>query len=192
MTEIIVFHHAHGRTSGVVEFAEALGRSGHVVHAPDLYDGAKFESLDEGVAYAQEIGFGTVIERGVAAAAPLGGRRVYVGLSLGVLPAQMLAQTSDGAVGAVLIGSCVPHTEFGDTWPSGVAVQVHGMDADPFFAGEGDIDAARALVAVAGDGELFVYEGDRHLFVDRSLPDHDASATALLLERVLAFIDRLG
>jgi dienelactone hydrolase len=66
------------------------------------------------------------------------------------------------------------------------------MDADPFFAGEGDIDAARELVAAADDGELFVYPGDRHLFTDRSLPSYDEAATQLLTRRVLAFLERVG
>jgi dienelactone hydrolase len=57
------------------------------------------------------------------------------------------------------------------------------MDADPFFVGDGDIDAARALVAEAVDAELFLYPGDQHLFADRSLPSYDAAAAALLTEQ---------
>jgi dienelactone hydrolase len=64
------------------------------------------------------------------------------------------------------------------------------MDADPFFAGEGDLDAARALVASAKHGELFVYSGERHLFADASLPSYDAQATALLMRRALDFLGR--
>jgi len=65
------------------------------------------------------------------------------------------------------------------------------MDADPFFAGEGDIDAARALVNEVEDGELFVYSGDRHLFTDSSLPSYDADASALVTERVLDFLKKV-
>jgi hypothetical protein len=63
------------------------------------------------------------------------------------------------------------------------------MSDDPFFAGEGDIDAARALVAQAASStsaELFTYAGDHHLFTDDSLESHDPTATALVIERVLA------
>lgn len=190
VTDIVLFHHAHGRTEGIVAFGESLRRAGHVVHIPDLYEGRRFDTLDDGVAYAQEVGFGTVIARGAAAVAALPEQVVYIGVSLGVLPAQTLAQTRGGALGAVLVAACVPPTEFGDGWPADVPVQVHGMGADPFFAGEGDIDAARALVADAPDAELFVYPGDGHLFLDRGLVDFDAPAAALLLERVLAFLDR--
>jgi len=64
------------------------------------------------------------------------------------------------------------------------------MNADPSFAGEGDVDAARELVASAPRAELFLYPGDRHLFADASLPSYDAEAAALLLERVLSFLER--
>ena len=93
--------------------------------------------------------------------------------------------------GAVLIESCVPPAEFGGAWPAGVPVQVHGMDADPIFAGEGDLDAARELVAEADDAELFVYPGDRHLFVDGSLASYDADAAGLLTQRVLDLLARV-
>ena len=117
---------------------------------------------------------------------------VYAGFSLGVVPAQKLAQTRPGARAALFFYSCIPVSEFGQSWPEGVPVQVHGMDADPIFVGEGDIDAARALIAEAEEGELFLYPGDQHYFADSSLPSYDAVATALLLQRVLAFLGALS
>jgi dienelactone hydrolase len=195
MAEILLFHHAQGLTSGVVAWADQLRAAGHVVHTPDLYDGRTFATVEEGVAHAEELGFGNVIERGVRAADDLPTDLVYVGFSLGVMPAQQLSQTRAGARGAVLCESCVPTSEFGDGWPVGLPVQVHGMDADPFFAGEGDIDAARALVAEAsptGRAELFVYPGDRHLFADSSIASYDAEAATLLTKRVLEFLTDLG
>lgn len=158
---------------------------------PDLYDGNTFATLQEGAEYAAKTGFGTVIERGRAAAAELPAELVYAGFSLGVLPAQMLAQTRPGARGALLFEACVPLSEFGGTWPAGVPVQVHGMEQDEFFAGEGDIEAARALVRAAPDAELFLYPGHRHLFADRSLPSYDEPAATQLTQRVLAFLERL-
>jgi dienelactone hydrolase len=188
MAEVLLFHHALGQTPGFLAFADELRRAGHTVHAPDLYAGRTFESVDAGVAHAGEIGFGEVIERGVRAADALPDELVYAGFSLGVLPAQKLAQTRPGARGALLFYACVPVSEFGPSWPEDVPVQVHGMDADPFFVGEGDIDAARALVASAADGELFLYPGDQHYFADSSLPSYDADAAALLTRRVLDFL----
>jgi dienelactone hydrolase len=192
MAEILLFHHAHGVTSGVRDFADQLRQAGHTVHVPDLYEGLIFSSLEEGVAHARDLGFDQVIARGEITAANLPAGLVYAGFSVGVLPAQKLAQTRPGAKGALLLEACVPPAEFGGPWPSGVPVQVHGMADDPSFAGEGDLDAARALVASAPDAELFVYPGDRHLFADDSLPSYDKAAAALLLERALAFLDRVG
>jgi len=191
MAEVLLFHHAQGLTEGVIAFANRLREAGYTVHAPDLYDGRTFQTLDEGIGYAQEVGFGNVLERGVSAADELPADLTYAGFSLGVMPAQKLAQTRPGARGALLFESCIPTSEFGSPWPEGVPVQIHGMDADPFFAGEGDIDAARALVDEAEDAELFVYPGDRHLFADNSLPSYDAEATALLTQRVLDFLKRV-
>ncbi len=189
MAEVVLFHHAQGLTPGVVAFADELRRSGHTVHTPDLFEGRTFGTIEEGMRYAEEIGFPDgVIERGVRAVEGLPAELVYAGFSLGVLPAQKLAQTRPGARGALLFYSCVPASEFGSGWPDGVPVQVHGMDADPFFAGEGDIDAARELVEQAKDAELFLYPGDQHYFADSSLPSYDADATALLIQRVLDFL----
>ena len=139
--------------------------------------------------YAQELGFpGEILGRGARAVEGLPADLVYAGFSLGVLPAQMLAQTRPGARGALLFYSCVPVSEFGPGWPEGVPAQIHGMDADPIFAGEGDIDAARDLVNQAKDAELFLYPGDQHYFADSSLPSYDPDATALLTQRVLTFL----
>jgi dienelactone hydrolase len=191
MTAVVIFHHAQGLTPGIAAFAEQLRRAGHTVHTPDLFESCIFDGLDQGMSFVNEIGFGEVINRGVQAVEGLSPDLVYAGFSLGVVPAQMLAQTRPGARGALLIYSCVPIAEFGEPWPSGVPVQVHGMDADPYFVGEGDIDVAQELVKQAEQGELFLYPGDQHLFADNSLPSYDAEATKLLLQRVLAFLASL-
>ena len=68
MTEVLLFHHAHGQTQGFLAFADVLRADGHVVHAPDLYDGNTFADLGDGVAYAKKVGFGTIGERGRLAA----------------------------------------------------------------------------------------------------------------------------
>jgi len=188
MAEVLLFHHAQGQTSGFLAFADELRQAGHTVHAPDVYDGRTFDTLDEGVAYAQEVGFGEVLERGVRAADKLPTDLVYAGFSLGVMPAQKLAQTRPGARGALLFYSCLPTSEFGSSWPADVPVQIHAMEADPFFVEDGDIDAARVLVESAENAELFLYPGDQHLFADASLPSYDAPAAALLVQRVLAFL----
>ena len=192
MTNIVLFHHVQGLTPGVEALAESLRGSGHTVHVPDLFGGRTFATLDEGMAHARELGFDALLDRGVAAAEAVGADAVYIGLSMGVMPAQKLAQTHAGARGAVLVDSCIPLGEFGDTWPDGVPVQIHGMDADPIFAGEGDVDAARDLVAATDDAELFLYPGNVHLFCDSSLPSHDEGATTLMLQRAEELLARAG
>jgi dienelactone hydrolase len=192
MAEVLLFHHAQGQTEGFHAFADELRRAGHTVHTPDLFDGRTFGSIDEGLAYTEKVGFGEIVERGVRAADELPRELVYAGFSLGVLPAQKLAQTRAGARGALLFYSCVPTSEFGPSWPADVPVQIHGMDADPIFVGEGDIDAARALAESSEDAELFLYPGDQHYFADSSLPSYDESAATLLTQRVLAFLEARG
>jgi dienelactone hydrolase len=189
VAEVVLFHHAQGLTPGIVAFADELRGAGHTAHTPDLFDGRTFDSIEAGMAYAEEIGFpDEVLARGTRAVDGLPAGLVYAGFSLGVLPAQKLAQTRPGARGALLFYSCVPVSEFSPAWPEGVPVQVHGMDADPIFVGEGDVDAARALVEQAKDGKLFLYPGDQHYFADSSLPSYDPDATALLIQRVLDFL----
>jgi dienelactone hydrolase len=153
-----------------------------------MFEGRTFTTIEEGMAFAGEAGFGTLAGRGVAAAEAIGPGVVYAGFSFGVMPAQQLAQTRPGARGAVLMSGCLPVSEFGDAWPEGVPVQVHGKEGDPFF--EEDLEAARALVESAGGAELFRYPGEEHLFADSSLPAYDPAATKLLIERVLAFLER--
>ncbi len=193
MTDVVLFHHAQGLTDGVRAFADQLRAAGHEVTAPDLYDGATFDNLPDGMAHVRKIGFDNIIERGrLATEGRLPDELVYAGFSLGVMPAQMLAQTQPGAKGALLFSAALPATEFGPEWPKGVPLQIHGMDADEEFVASGDIDAARELVDMADDAELFLYPGDKHLFADSSLTDYDEAAATLLMQRVLAFLDRAG
>jgi dienelactone hydrolase len=190
MTELILFHHAQGLTDGVQAFAGDLRAAGHVVHVPDLYEGQTFAELADGMAYADRAGFDAIIERGRAAADSLTGEIVYAGMSLGVLPAQLLAQTRPGARGALLLHSCVPPSEFGGPWPPGVPVQIHLMDGDEHVLPPNeDLEAARRLDETVAAAELFLYHGDRHLFADRSLPSYDEAAASLLGRRVLTFLD---
>jgi dienelactone hydrolase len=190
MTEVVLYHHVQGLTDGVRMFADELRQAGHTVHTPDLFDGRTFDTIEEGMAFAREAGFGALAERGVAAADGIGPEVVYAGFSFGVTVAQQLAQTRPGARGALLVYSCLPVSEFGDTWPGGVPVQVHGKHDDPFFSE--DLEAAQALVHSTDRAELFLYPGEEHLFADSSLASYDAAAAALLTERVLAFLDAVG
>ncbi|KOX21380.1 dienelactone hydrolase [Saccharothrix sp. NRRL B-16348] len=188
MAGVLLFHHVQGLTPGVREFAEQLRAAGHTVHTPDLFDGRVFDKFEDGVAHAEEIGFGTILDRGRAAADNLPPDLFYAGFSLGVLPAQMLAQTRPGAKGALLCGACIPVSEFGSGWPADVPVQVHAMEDDAVFVGDGDLEAARALVTATPAAELFLYPGDQHLFADPGLPGYTPAAADLLLTRTRTFL----
>src|SRR5437879_5874322 len=190
MAEILLFHHAQGQTTGFLAFADELRAAGHIVHTPDLYEGKTFTDLDEGVGYAKKVGFATIGERGRRAAEGLPNELVYGGFSLGVMPAQELAQTRPGGKGALLFHAAFPASEFGGSWPAGVPLQIHMMEDDPWSAE--DLPAARELVGKVQGAELFLYPGDRHLFADDSLPDYDPGAAKLLQQRVLSFLDNIG
>jgi dienelactone hydrolase len=195
MAEVVLFHHVQGLTDGVRRFADELRAGGHTVHTPDLFEGVRPATIDDGVAFVRGFGDETLDRCADRAVADLPAGLVYAGFSFGAGMAQRLAQTRSGARGALLYESCIPITgewAFG-RWPDGVPAQVHGMDQDPYFALEGDIDAARELVDTLGPelAELFVYPGDRHLFTDRSLPSYDADAAALVVKRSREFLDRV-
>jgi dienelactone hydrolase len=196
MAEVVLFHHVQGLTDGIRGFAEQLRAGGHTVHTPDLFEGERPASIDDGVALVRSTGDAVLQERADRAVADLPDGVVYAGFSWGAATAQQLAQTRVGARGALLYESCLPITgEWAiGPWPDGVPVQIHGMDQDPIFALEGDIDAARELVETVGPGlaELFVYPGDGHLFTDSSLPSYDADAAALVVRRSRELLDRVG
>jgi dienelactone hydrolase len=189
VAEVLLFHHAQGLTPGVLSFADRLRAAGHVVHTPDLYEGKTFTDLDGGIGYAKETGFGTILERGRLAGEALPDGLVYAGFSLGVMPAQLLAQTRPATKGALLFSAALPPSEFDGPWPEGVPLQIHMMEDDKWV--DEDLPAARQIVETTESAELFLYPGDRHLFADDSLSDYDKDAAALLEQRVLSFLDEI-
>ena len=126
----------------------------------------------------------------MAAAQDLPTDVVYAGFSLGVMPAQALAQERPGARGALFYLGTLPTSEFESPWPVQLPVQIHMKEHDPWA--EEDMPAARALVEEAADAELFIYPGEGHLFVDSGHADYDEPAARLLMERTLAFLERVG
>ena len=178
MAEILLFHHAQGLTEGVEAFADELRAAGHTVQTPDLYEGRTFPSLNSGVAFAQEVGFGEIIARGERAAEGFDG--TLIGISLGALPAQALAhrrtargpdlgrdpaRRSSAAAGRTACRCSCTHptrtttSRSPATWPRR-----------------------------SPGAELFLYPGADHLFVDRSLAGYDEDAAALVTRRVLDFL----
>ncbi|MEN2745867.1 dienelactone hydrolase family protein [Sinomonas halotolerans] len=191
MADVLLFHHALGLSAGIAAFADTLERSGHSVTTPDLFEGRTFETIEDGVAYASGIGFNEVIARGERAAEDLPADLVYMGFSLGALPAQKLAQTRPGARGAVLFYACAPAEAFGGPWPAGLPLQVHGAEDDPLFMEEGDVEAARAIAEQEPAAQLFLYPVSAHYFADPAQPGFDPTAAALATERTLDLLERL-
>ena len=182
MAEVVVFHHSLGLTDSVRRFADTLCGGGHTVHTPDVYDGRTFDTIEEGMAHAEELGFPMgIVERGRAAAAELPADAFYVGFSLGVMIAQSLAQTKPGARGAVLVYAALPLGEWGENWPAewpdGVPLQIHMTEGDE------DEEIARALVEAVPGAQLFSYPGPEHMFAEQ-----DEQAASLLTQRVLRFL----
>jgi len=182
VAEVVVFHHALGLTPWVRAFRDTLRDAGHAVHTPDLYDGRTFDAIQAGMAYSEELGGpAAIVERARATVESLPAEVVYIGFSLGVLPAQSLAQTRPGARGAVLCYAALPLGRWGDnwpaTWPEGVPLQLHILEGDE------DLEIAQGLIATVPGAELFVYPGTEHYFAE-----HDDQAAALLEQRVIAFL----
>jgi dienelactone hydrolase len=190
MAEILMFHHVLGRTVGMQALAERFREQGHTVHLPDLFEGRVFADRQAGRAYAVGVGFDTIVLRGRLVAEELPRELVYAGVSLGALPAQLLAQTRLGARAALLISATIDPSDLDAPWPAGVPVQMHLAECDPLLE-EGDLDAARSIVETVPDAELFLYPGSTHLFTERGHADHDEAATDLLVERVTGLLDRL-
>jgi dienelactone hydrolase len=188
MADVILFHHALGVTDGMEAFADRLREGGHRVTVGDLFGGKTFDTIEEGVAFEEELGWEEMIARSEAAIAPLPQEIVIGGFSLGAVYGQRLAQTRPGALGALLYhGGDNPPDAFGVPWPNGVGLQVHVSEGDKWFNRE----AGEQLVSEVPGAELFLYPGSAHVFTDRSWEEYDALTTQVL-ERTLGFLDRVG
>lgn len=196
MATIVLFHHVQGLTPGVQAMAAELRADGHKVHTLDLYAGKLPKDLESGIRLANKVGEDKIQARVDKLFSSLPEELVYIGTSWGAALAQQCAQQRPGAVGAVLLESFVDleaEWSFGP-WPEDVPVQIHGMEEDPFFAKEGDLEAAQRFAEGEGKdlAQLFTYPGNKHLFTDSSLPAHDEQARALVMERIKAFLAALS
>jgi dienelactone hydrolase len=189
VSDIVLYHHAQGLTDGVVAFADQLRAAGHQVRLPDLFEGATFGTLDEGVAAVEAMGFEAILDAGVSMGSDGPSEVVYAGFSLGALIAHKLAQTRPGAHGALFYHyGDVPVEMFGDTWPDGVSVQFHITKQDEWRE-NGVIEEFVRRVGEVASADLFEYPGSAHLFTDSSLAEYDAESARLLASRTLAFLD---
>ena len=181
---------SHGRSTAVPPRARMTAGSslspttcagpGTPCTRPTCYDGRTFDDLDEGLGFARETGFQEVFDRGVSAAEGLPSSWSMPASRWVRCRRSRWRRTDPVSWGSpVHSASRSRPTGVRLSWPDDVPVQVHAMDDDAFFVGDGDIVAARALVG-RPTGELFLYPGDRHLFADPASASYDADAAALL------------
>jgi dienelactone hydrolase len=188
MADVILFNHALGVTEGVRAFADRLRAGGHQVTVGDLFQGKTFDDIESGVAYEEELDWDEVVARSEALIAPLPPEVVIGGFSLGAVYAQRLTQTRKGALGALLYHGGDQPLDEDETWPAAAGLQVHVSEGDKWFNREG----SEQLVSAVPGGELFLYPGSGHLFTDSSWEEYDEASTTLVIERSLAFLDRVG
>lgn len=188
MATVVLLHHALGLTSSLRDYADVLRSYGHDVTTPDLFDGHTFANVHAGVSYAESLGFDTLVAKAETAVNRLPADAVYMGFSLGVLPAQHLAQTRPGARGAVLFYACAPESMLARPLPHDTPVQIHANEFDPFFTHDGDIDNAHALVTSHPSVELYLYPGTGHLFAETNHPDFEADSAMQARGRVASFL----
>ena len=196
MAEVVLFRSALGLRLGVTAAADRLRAAGHNVHTPDYYDGEVFDDLNEGLRKRDELGYAEIAQRARDAVARLPAELVFAGFSLGAMPAELLAATTPGTRGAVLMHAAIPVKGFGgfgvERWPAGVPVQAHYAVEDPWV----EAGAVAALGdAVRGAGAAFeehAYPGSGHLFADPDLPGYDRASSEEMWRRVLDFLDRVN
>ena len=195
MAQVVLFHHVQGLTDGVRAFAEELRTGGHTVHTPDLFEGALPESIDGGMALTGKIGDDVLGARADASVADLPMAWCTRASRRGRRSTATRPDPIGCARSAALRGLLPDYRRVGIRQVAGRRpVPNPRYDEDPFFGKGGDLDAARELVETVGPelAELFAYPGDRHLFTDSSLPSYEPEATALVIERSRAFLDRLS
>jgi dienelactone hydrolase len=190
MSEIVLFHSAQGLRPGVTQWADSLRKVGHEVWTPDVFEGRTFDRLEDGIAHRDGLGLPELIRRAGEALEELPAELVYAGFSMGGSTAHYFAVTRPAARGALLMHGVAPaDTLGGKPWPAGAPAQVHYAVDDPFM-NSGDVpDLERAAGELV---EAYTYPGDGHLFADPDAPEYDRPSAELMLERELAFLERLS
>lgn len=188
MATIVLFHHAGGRTPGVLALARRFEEAGHTVVVPDYFDGITFTTMDEALAHLDDVSMPALFERAEKSIETLEQPFVVAGISLGAALAQHLAHTNTRVQGLVSLEGFIDPQFLAGSLPQSLPITTHGRTDDRFFAE--DLPAAQAVAASHPATDLYLYEGSGHLFTDSSWDTYDAAQTELVVERVLAFLDR--
>ncbi|MEV5158156.1 dienelactone hydrolase family protein [Streptomyces sp. NPDC053728] len=187
---IMLFHSTYGLRPAVHASADRLRAAGHEVRVPDLFEGHTFETVEEGLAFKEEVGKDELLKRAVLAAAPYSDQGlVYAGFSFGASVAQTLALGDAKARGLLLLHgtSDIAENASVDELP----VQLHVADPDPFESHDWLTSWYLQMQRTGADVEVYRYPGAGHLFTDPDLPDHDEDAAELAWKVSLGFLATL-
>jgi len=187
---IVLFHSTYGLRPAVTDAADLLRAAGHEVWTPDLFGGRTFETVEEGMAFKDELGKDELLRRAILAAAPYSERGlVYAGFSLGAATAQTLALGDDRARGLLLLHgtSDIAETASVDELP----VQLHVAEPDAFEPDDWLTAWYLRMRKTGADVEIYRYAGAGHLYTDPGLPDHDEEAAEATWRVALGFLETL-
>lgn len=187
MAYVVLFHSVLGLRPAEREIAAAFEADGHVVALPDLYDGRMTNDYDEGFRLKEKVGDTVILARARTALAAAPADAVLAGVSLGAFLIGEFWGERPHMSGALLLSGFAPWM---DPRRAGLPVSVHIARPDPFD--EEEVFTGWACEAGGVALEMHRYDGVGHYFLDRSLPDHDAAAAALCLERCRAFLGQLA
>ncbi|MGA4848317.1 dienelactone hydrolase family protein [Streptomyces sp. G5(2025)] len=187
---IMLFHSTYGLRPAVHEAAGRLRAAGHKVWTPDLFEGRAFDTVEEGMAFQDELGKDELLKRAVLAAAPYSERGlVYAGFSLGAATAQTLALGDEKARGLLLLHGTSDIAESASV--DDLPVQLHVAEPDPFESDDW-LNAWYLQMGRAGaDVEVYRYAGAGHLFTDPELDDFDAEAAESAWRTAIGFLETL-
>ncbi|MFE4694598.1 MULTISPECIES: dienelactone hydrolase family protein [Streptomyces] len=187
---IMLFHSTYGLRPAVHAAADRLRAAGHEVRVPDLFEGHTFDTVEEGMAFKDEVGKDELLKRAVLAAAPYSDQGlVYAGFSFGASVAQTLALGDAKARGLLLLHgtSDIAESASVDELP----VQLHVADPDPFESHDWQTSWYLQMQRTGADVEVYRYPGAGHLFTDAELPDFDQDAAELTWKVSLGFLATL-
>lgn len=187
---IMLFHSTCGLRPAVHASAERLRAAGHEVRVPDLFEGHTFETVEEGMAFKEQLGKDELLKRAVLAAAPYSDQGlVYAGFSFGASVAQTLALGDAKARGLLLLHgtSDIAENASVDELP----VQLHVADPDPFESHDWLTSWYLQMQRTGADVEVYRYPGAGHLFTDPDLPDFDQAAAELAWKVAIGFLATL-
>ncbi|SCE11975.1 Dienelactone hydrolase [Streptomyces sp. DvalAA-43] len=187
---IMLFHSTYGLRPAVHAAADRLRAAGHEVQVPDLFEGHTFDTVEEGLAFKEEVGKDELLRRAVLAAAPYSDRGlVYAGFSFGASTAQTLALGDEKARGLLMFHgtSDIAENASVDELP----VQLHVADPDPFETHDWLNSWYLQMQRTGADVEVYRYPGAGHLFTDAELPDFDQASAELAWKVALGFLATL-